>query len=204
MRTQPNLPESIRRIVLTGFMGAGKSTIGELLAQRLRWGFVDTDAVIESRAGMTIARIFAEQGEPAFRELEAEAIRYHAQAEEMVLALGGGAIESEAAREALQSLPHACVVFLDAPLDVMVARCLSQPGAAERPVLRDRERLTARLTARLPHYRRAHLTVSTVDLTPEAVANRILEAVEDSLPGRAPAFASPKENQRSKGTPKDR
>ena len=181
MRTQANLPKTVRRIVLTGFMGAGKSTIGPLLALRLEWNFVDTDLVIETRTGLTIARIFADQGEQAFRTLEAEAVREHAQADELVLALGGGAIEFEGTREAISQLDETCVVFLDAPLDVMVARCLSQPGAAERPVLRDHERLTARLAARLPHYRRAHLTVATAGLSAEAVTDAIVEAIGDSL-----------------------
>jgi len=172
-------------MVLTGFMGAGKSTIGRLLAQRLGWAFVDTDAVIESHTGLTIARIFAERGEEAFRALEAEAVRGYAQTYEIVVALGGGAIEYEGTREALFRLEDAWVVFLDAPLDVMVARCLSQPGAAERPVLRDRERLTARLAARLPHYRQAHLTVVTADLTPEGVTDVILDVVANSLSHRA-------------------
>jgi shikimate kinase len=172
----------IRRIVLTGFMGAGKSTIGALLAQRLGWVFVDTDAAIESRTGLMIAHIFAEQGEEAFRALEADAVREHAPAEDVVLALGGGAIESGRICEALFELDETCVVFLDAPLEVMVARCLAQPGGTERPVLRDRERLAARLAARLPHYRRAHLTVATEDLTPETVADAIIEGLGDALP----------------------
>jgi shikimate kinase len=77
---------------------------------------------------------------------------------------------------------------------VMVARCLSQPGAAERPVLRDRERLTARLAARLPHYRQAHLTVTTADRTPEGVIDAILDVVVDSLPHRAAVLHARKEN----------
>src|ERR1700745_2998164 len=116
MRMQAKLPGTVRRIVLTGFMGAGKSTIGRMLAQSLGWDFVDTDAVIESRTGMTIARIFAEQGEDAFRALEAEAVREQARVEHVVLALGGGAVEFETTREALVRLGDACVVFLDAPL----------------------------------------------------------------------------------------
>jgi shikimate kinase len=164
-------------------MGAGKSTIGALLAQRLGWRFVDTDAVIETRTGLTIAQIFAEYGEGRFRALESEAVRDHAQAEEVVLALGGGAVEAESTREALLQLEQACVVFLDAPLEVMVARCLAQPGAAERPVLADRERLTARLAARLPHYRRAHLTVATSNRTPEAVIEAVLKGLWGSSTG---------------------
>src|SRR5208337_4621708 len=140
MRTETNLPVAVLRIVLTGFMGAGKSTIGKLLAQKLGWRLLDTDTVIEARTGSTIAQLFAQRGETAFRELETETIRDHAHAESLVLALGGGAIEAEATRQALADLEHACIVFLDAPLEVMVARCLAQPAAAERPVLADRER----------------------------------------------------------------
>jgi shikimate kinase len=170
------LPPSIRCIVLTGFMGAGKSTAGALLAQTLGWRFIDSDASIESRTGCTIARIFAEQGEAAFRGLEAETVRDHAgdRTGNLVLALGGGAIEYPQTREILSGFTDIRIVFLDAPLEVMVARCLAQPLAAERPVLADRERLAQRFSARLPHYRRAHLTVPTADLSPQAVVERIL------------------------------
>ena len=175
--------------MLTGFMGAGKSTIGALLAERLGWRFTDTDTFIEARTGMQVAQIFAARGEAAFRALETEAIRECAQAERLVLALGGGAVESAPTREALAKLEQACIVFLDAPLDVMVARCIAQPNAAERPVLADRERLAARLAARLPHYQMAHLTVATGELTPEAVAESIIEFAGEfaaSLAGAAP------------------
>jgi shikimate kinase len=179
MRIAANLPITVRRIILTGFMGAGKSTTGALLAQRLGWQFLDTDTVIEARAGATIAQLFARHGEAVFRALETEAIRDHAHAEHLVLALGGGAIESEATRHALAQLDQTCIVFLDAPLEVMVGRCLAQPAAAERPILADREHLARRLAERLPYYRQAHLTVETADLGPEAVTESILEALRD-------------------------
>ncbi|HEX3470040.1 MAG TPA: shikimate kinase, partial [Silvibacterium sp.] len=92
MRTETNLPVTVRRIVLTGFMGAGKSTTGLLLAQKLGWQFLDTDAVIEARTGVTIAQLFEQRGEAAFRTFETETIRDYAQAEHLVLALGGGAV----------------------------------------------------------------------------------------------------------------
>ena len=175
MRTETHLPLTVRRIVLTGFMGAGKSTVGALLAERLGWRFMDTDALIEQRTGQTIAQIFTEKGEGAFRALEADAVRDCAQVNELVLALGGGAVEAISTRDALAGLDRACIVFLDAPLEVMVARCVEQPNAAERPVLADRERLAKRLEARLPHYRTAHLTVATAGMPPAAVTKRILE-----------------------------
>jgi len=186
MRTDTNLPLAVRHIVLTGFMGAGKSTIGALLAERLGWRFMDTDAFIEARTGSTIAQIFVEQGEDAFRLLETDAVRDCTGAERVVLALGGGAVESGSTRNALAGLDHACVVFLDAPLDVMVARCVTQPDASGRPVLADRERLVKRLEARLPHYRMAHLTVSTTDMTPEAVTDSILQFLHNQSAALAP------------------
>jgi shikimate kinase len=189
MRTETHLPETVRRIVLTGFMGAGKSTIGPLLAQRLGWRFLDTDAVIETRTGTTIAEIFTRPGEEAFRVLETETIREYGRAEHVVLALGGGAVEAGSTREALAGLNEACIIFLEAPLEVMVARCVAQPGAAERPVLADRDRLAARLAARLPHYREAHLTVATANQTPEDVAGMILQSLHGrcaALPAAAP------------------
>lgn len=158
-------------------MGAGKSTIGPLLAQRLNWDFLDLDAAIEAHTGMTVAEIFAQQGEDAFRALEAEAIRQHTLRENLVLALGGGAIEAESTRKLLTALDCTCVLFLDAPLEILIARCVAQPFAAERPVLADRENLLRRFNARLPYYRDAHLRVTTTGLSPQAVVAGILEAL---------------------------
>ena len=87
-----------RRIVLTGFMGAGKSTVGRLLAARLHWPFLDIDSLITAEHGLTVAQIFAQDGEEHFRRIEAEAIaRVLDPAHEYdhaVIALGGGAIET--------------------------------------------------------------------------------------------------------------
>jgi shikimate kinase len=173
-----SMPRKIRRIILTGFMGAGKSTIGPLLAQCLKWDFLDTDSVIESRTGKTIAEIFAEQGEAAFRALEAETIREQTARRNLVLALGGGAIETETTRELLAKLGHTCVLFLDAPLGILIARCLAQPTAAQRPVLADQEGLLLRFNTRLPYYRAAHLTVTTAGLSPQEVVTQILEVLD--------------------------
>jgi shikimate kinase len=171
------LPNGIRRIILTGFMGAGKSTIGALLAERLGWEFVDLDAAIESRAGKTVAQIFMDEGEAAFRALESEAIREQAVRDDRVIAPGGGAIEAASTRELFAGLEQTCVVFLDAPLEVLIERCLAQPHAAERPVLARREDLARRFEARLPHYRTAHVSVATAGLSPQETVNRVLNAV---------------------------
>lgn len=168
---------SIAAIILTGFMGAGKTTTGTLLAERLGWRFVDSDRVIEERAGCTIAEIFASRGEAAFRALEAETIRELASAAHLVLALGGGAIEHAPTRAALHALPGGRIVFLDAPFDTLIGRCAAQEDAPIRPVLHDRERLAARWQSRLPLYREAHLTIETPGLSPAAVADAILNAL---------------------------
>lgn len=172
--------QSIRRIVLTGFMGAGKSTIGPLLAQRLNWEFADVDSAIELRAGKKVAQIFAQDGEAAFRAVEAETIRNFCRREDLVLALGGGAIETESTRDLLAGLEATCVAFLDAPLDVLIARCLAQKNAEERPVLADREKLVLRFHRRLAHYRNADITVATSELSPTEVVDRILNKMREA------------------------
>jgi shikimate kinase len=174
---------SITGIVLTGFMGAGKTTVGAILAERLGWAFVDSDRAVEARAGMTVGEIFESRGEAAFRGLEADAVREAAGCERVVLALGGGALESAATREFLAALPHGRVVFLEAPLETLVGRRAGQPNAPVRPILHDRERLAARWQARQPLYREAHLIVATADRTPAAVA----ECIVQELFGASPA-----------------
>jgi shikimate kinase len=170
---------TISSIVLTGFMGAGKTTVGELLAARLGWRFVDTDRAVEERARMTVGEIFERHGEAAFREMEATAIRETASGESLVLALGGGALELAETREWLAGLPACRTIFLDAPLEVLLARCADHTGGPVRPVLRDRERLAQRWQTRLPWYRHAHLTIATQERTPQAVVDCVLAALAD-------------------------
>jgi shikimate kinase len=173
---------SITGIVLTGFMGAGKTTVGAILAERLGWAFVDSDREVEARAGMTVAEIFESHGEAAFRRMEADAVREAAGRERVVLALGGGALESVGTREFLSALPHGRVVFLEAPLETLVGRCAGQPNAPVRPILRDRERLAARWQERQPRYREAHLIVATADCTPATVADCIVRELFGANP----------------------
>jgi shikimate kinase len=168
------------RIVLTGFMGAGKTTVGKLLAGRLGWKFLDSDFLVERRAEMTVAGIFAARGETIFRDLEAEVIRKALASDSeqpLVLALGGGALERSATRNLLASIPNSLVIFLEAPLETMLARCAADEGGPVRPVLADRARLTERWIQRLTWYRQAHLTLDTAAMTPERVVERILQAL---------------------------
>ncbi|MGP8252283.1 MAG: shikimate kinase [Terracidiphilus sp.] len=164
----------IKRIVLTGFMGSGKSTVGPLVAARLGWRFIDADNVIEAEAGCTIAEIFARQGEAAFRDLEHATIRLLAATGNLVLALGGGAIERVETRELLLTGEGTLLVHLEVALETTLARCGGTEH--ERPVLADRANLENRYAHRLPLYRTAHVSVAADALTPDEVAEAIVKA----------------------------
>lgn len=176
MSTPPQLETkmSYRRIVLTGFMGSGKSTVGPLLAARLGWQFIDADDVIVSRAGMPISEIFARHGEPHFRDLERETIAQLAAKEGLVLALGGGAIETEAVRALLTAGEGTLLVHLEVQLATTLARCGGTEGT--RPVLADQANLAKRYERRIPLYRTAHISIAVDNLTPDQVADRIVIA----------------------------
>ncbi len=167
-------PTPIRRIVLTGFMGSGKSTVGPLVAQRLGWRFLDADDVFEAEAGMTIAEFFARHGEPAFRDREHATIARLATADALVLALGGGAIERDATRDLLLNSPGTLLVHLEVTLATTLTRCRGTEHT--RPILADQPNLEARYQRRLPLYRAAHVTVLVDTLTPAQVTNAILAA----------------------------
>jgi shikimate kinase len=124
------------RIVLTGFMGSGKSTIGPLLAAELGWTFVDLDSEIERRTGLTVPEIFAQRGEEAFRKEETAALVSVLGQARTVVALGGGAPETLGNRLLLEQTPATAVVYLAAPFATLAQRCADQaadPAAALTP-----------------------------------------------------------------------
>lgn len=164
----------LRRIVLAGFMGSGKSTVGPLVARRLGWSFVDADDAIEAEAGCPIPEIFRREGEAAFRARERGTITRLAAGEGLVLALGGGAIEDKATRRLLLSAAETLLVHLEVKLETTLLRCR---GTEElRPVLADQANLASRYERRLPLYRTAHLSIAVDTLTPEEVVDAIVEA----------------------------
>ncbi len=165
---------SVRRIVLTGFMGSGKSTVGPLVAKKLGWQFVDADDVIVVDAGMPIHAFFARHGEAAFREHERATIARLINQDGLVLALGGGAIETEATRKVLLETPATLLVHLEVTLATTLYRCRGTEDL--RPVLADQSNLAARYERRLPLYRMAHVSISADDLSPRRVAEAVLRA----------------------------
>ena len=165
----------IRRIVLTGFMGSGKSTVGPRLARRLGWWFADADEAIAEQAGCTIAEIFRREGEAGFRQRELKAIQDLVQEDQLVLALGGGAIETAAVRELLLREPATELVHLEVELATTLARC--HGTEADRPILADHAHLAERYQRRMPLYRTAHRSIAVDHLTPSEVVEAIAEGL---------------------------
>ena len=169
----PHLAATTRRLVLTGFMGAGKSTVGALLAERLGWTFLDLDRLLEDRAGASIPELFEREGERGFRRLESTALASALRRTETILALGGGAPETLTNRLLLEQTPGTVVLFLDATFATLFDRCMLQPVA--RPVLADPATAQQRFLERQPLYRRlARYTVDTSRLDPPSVTDAIV------------------------------
>jgi shikimate kinase len=175
------LPATLRRIVLTGFMGAGKTTVGRLLAESLGWEFLDLDAHIEQRTGATVPELFARDGEPAFRRLESTALANALSRHHTVIALGGGTPEQLTNRLLLEQTPGSIVLFLDAPFETLFDRCMLQSFASPehiRPVLASPDEARLRYTQRQPYFRRlARHILATGDLTPAETNQAILQTL---------------------------
>ncbi len=163
-------------IVLIGFMGAGKTTVGRLLASRLLMPFVDSDQVIEDTEGLSVADIFDGYGEAGFRRVEAETITRLLAGPEVVLALGGGALGSAEVRAALAG--HR-VVLLDVALPEALERVASDPA---RPMLY-RPNLSDLYDSRQQAYRdAAEVVVSVSGRPPREIAADVLTALgEDGV-----------------------
>lgn len=160
-------------LYLTGFMGCGKSTVGRLLAEELGWGFADVDAEIEHEQRETIAKIFAERGERAFRELESRAIRRRVAAIEAghptVVALGGGALTVQPNWELIEC--NGITIWLDCPLDRIRSRI---GGDVLRPLAQDPVRFERLFELRRPMYARAHFSVNAGKDEPPEIVRSIL------------------------------
>jgi shikimate kinase len=166
-----------RTIALVGLMGAGKTSIGRRLAQRLGLPFIDADAEIEAAAGMTIPEIFERHGETAFRDGERRVIARLLDNPPHVLATGGGAFMDPATRVLLRA--RAVTVWLRADLELMLAR-VGKRGLGNRPLLRGgdpRVVLEGLMAERYPVYAEADLTVDSRDGPAEATVERVLEAL---------------------------
>jgi shikimate kinase len=165
----------VRRIVLVGFMSAGKTTIGPLLADSLGWRFVDVDEEIVRRTGMSVADIFRQRGEAVFRRLEARLTARLCSVEDTVIAPGGGWVM---APMALERLPQGTwTVWLRVSAEEAVRRALG--SGVERPLLAGEDPLgTARtlLAARQSRYRQVDQIVAVDEKTPAEITAAILNS----------------------------
>ena len=173
---------AFRGVVLVGFMGSGKSSVGRKLARRFGVPFVDVDERIESAAGCRIRDLFGREGESAFRAREKAALRDALSVKGCVIATGGGAFADEENRVLLRS--YAPVVYLEAAVETLLERLAGDLG---RPLLRggDREDVVRELLSRRePGYRTADVTVRTDGRTVEDVAGQVADWI-DRMEGRA-------------------
>ena len=159
-------------ITLCGFMGSGKTTVGRLLSDALGCPFLDLDDLIVKKAGKSIPEIFAEDGEPAFRQMEARLLRQTVEKygeNTVVLSLGGGAVTTPASATLLHD--KTVCIYLRATLETLLRRLAGE--TAGRP-LADNS-VASRLAEREPVYEKtAHVTVDTDGLTPEEVTDEII------------------------------
>lgn len=161
-------------IFLVGYMGAGKTSVGRYVAERLRWRFVDLDDRVEAATGRTVREIFAAEGEAVFRRYESEALV--ALLSEMtsgaptVVALGGGAFAQETNAAALDEFA-APVVFLEAQAEELWQR--TEQASQSRPLRTDETEFRQRYLERLPHYRKANYQVETSGKSSEEVAAEV-------------------------------
>jgi shikimate kinase len=185
-------PELPRVVFLVGFMGAGKTSVGRALAQRLKWSFQDLDDCIVEREGRSIAEIFRDSGENAFRKAEHTALRRMLEAlrngASRVIALGGGAFAQKRNKGLLRGAP---VIFLDAPVEELWSRCCHQAAetGAQRPLLQSMNQFRKLCEARRKAYLQAAVTIQTGGRDVEAIAGEIAESL--GMKGRV---GDPKEN----------
>lgn len=168
-----------RSLYLVGMMGSGKTSTGRPLAERLGYGFVDADAVIEQAAGCSIPEIFDRDGEAGFRSLESQVLSAISQRHSLVVATGGGVVTQP---ENWGMLHSGIVIWLDVVPDQLLQRLNSD--STIRPLLQTADpeaALNALLNERRPLYAEADLTVVINDENPEAVADGILQLVPSML-----------------------
>lgn len=158
-------------IYLVGFMGAGKSSVGVMLAQQMGWPFIDLDTVIEAGQGSSIRQIFEQSGEPFFRRLEHAALAEVAGKAPAVIALGGGTFVQKTNFDFIRQTRGA-TIWLDCSLEELWQRCSMMDN---RPLFRDRQSFLKLYEQRLPYYRQAEFRIATGGRSPQEVVQEILQ-----------------------------
>ena len=172
--TTPTLRQRLggRSLYLVGMMGSGKSSTGRPLAEKLGYGFVDSDSVIEQLAGCSIPEIFQRDGEAGFRELETQVLSAISERHSLVVATGGGVVTRS---ENWGVMHQGIVIWLDVEREQLLKRL--EADSTPRPLLQEADPAQALdriLNARRPQYSEADLTVVIEEETPDVVADGIL------------------------------
>jgi len=167
-------------VYLVGMMGAGKTTVGQLLATHLGYRFFDTDTAIEQVANQSIPEIFATEGEDVFRQLETQVLSEVSAYRKLAIATGGGIVLRSVN---WSHLHHGLIVWLDVPAEQLYVRLCRD--STVRPLLQTADpmnQLVQLLAQRQPLYAQADLHISVqVEETPEQVATKVLEAIPSVL-----------------------
>ncbi len=166
----------MKPIILTGFMGCGKSTLGRLLAQKMQYRFLDSDAVIEQKAGMTVTELFEQRGEQAFRRLETRVLEELLQQTSLVLATGGGIVLEKENRDLL--LNKGLVIFLKAQPETVFQRVLQ---SSHRPLAKGKslKELSALYQSRMPLYEQCHICYEEFDKSPLQCVNELMAILKE-------------------------
>lgn len=166
----------MKNIVLTGFMGTGKTTVGRALAKKLQMGLVDIDEEIEKEQKMSINDIFSRHGEPHFRDIETAMIQELSRDNNIIISTGGGAVLRDENMEALKE--NGIIFCLNATAETILERT---GRSQDRPLLKvenPKEKITELLAYRRPFYERAGIMIETDGKTPLEVVQEIMEIVK--------------------------
>ncbi len=165
----------VKNIILVGFMGTGKSSIGKLLSEELNWNFVDTDTLIEQSAGMTISEIFQQKGESKFRDMESDILETVLSKDNQVVATGGGIVLREENIKKIKE--NGLMIGLTASPQIILARTgkkKTRPVLGDKPTL---DRVKEILNFREPLYAQADYTVDTSRISKDQIVKLILDFV---------------------------
>lgn len=181
MKVGKKILNSKQNIYLIGFMGAGKSTVGKILAKKLRRKFFDTDALVEKKLNKSITNIFQEKGESYFREIEAEIVKEVALIDNRVVALGGGAIMRRENWEGITK--SGMTVYLKWDITSLIPRIV---GDTSRPLVKEgvgplvNNEIEKLLQEREPFYENADIILRCKnDLEPEHIADQIIQSIQE-------------------------
>jgi shikimate kinase len=168
-----------KNIYLIGFMGAGKTSVGRILAEKLRLEYCDLDELIEAECGKTISSIFSDHGEAFFRELESKTLRSVSQNGGQIVATGGGVVLRQSNWKIMKE--EGITIYLKASPDVLWSRIKNDTSRPLLQVEKPFEKVRELLSFRMPLYEKADIVIETENKSPENIADNIIGQLSDSF-----------------------